>query len=41
VEPQSRDIKELTQAVRKLGLTLAQTNDQLAALVARLEKEDK
>ena len=42
MEPQSRDIKELSLAVRRLGMTLAETNDLLAALVARLEgKEGK
>jgi hypothetical protein len=42
VEPSRRDIKELVLAVHRLGLTLAETNDSIKALAARLEKkEDK
>ena len=40
MEVQSKDIRELTQIVRRLGMTLAETNDQLKALAARLEKEE-
>jgi len=41
VEPQRRDIAELTRAITKLGLTLAKTNESIEKLITVLEKEDK